>query len=195
MSSLTRQNRDRARRPASRILGHTPSINRGAVRDERPDRSRRGHRRTETRHLRQAGGDGRSVVAADRAAEPLQRSSPHDRAAARNAYRDRRRAQPCGPYAPAEAAVIEQQVSARDLELGQALRFILSSGARIDEVLHLRADKVSLPEKQVDVLGNGGTTHNIRVLDSTTLTELDLSRPFVDLPMQRDRQWKDCLEW
>ena len=56
--------------------------------------------------------------------------------------------QPRGPYAPDEAAAIERQVAARNAELGQALRFILSSGARIDEVLHLRADKISVPEKK-----------------------------------------------
>ncbi|HSD85180.1 MAG TPA: hypothetical protein VLG46_15050 [Anaerolineae bacterium] len=64
--------------------------------------------------------------------------------------------QPRGPYASDEAAAIWQQVTARDPELGQALRFILSSGARTDEVLHLRADKVSLPQKKVELLGKGG---------------------------------------
>jgi integrase len=78
--------------------------------------------------------------------------------------------------------------------LGQALRFILSSGARIDEVLHLRADKISLPEKKVELLGKGGKTRNIRVLNSAALTELDLSQPFVYLPEQKARQWKDRLE-
>jgi integrase len=102
--------------------------------------------------------------------------------------------QPRGPYAPDEATVIAQQVKARDPELGQALRFILSSGARIDEVLHLRADKVSLPEKKVELLGKGGKTRNIRVLDAAALQELDLSRPFVYLPEQQARYWKDRLE-
>jgi integrase len=102
--------------------------------------------------------------------------------------------QPRGPYAPDEAVALGQQVTARDLEFGQALRFILSSGARIDEVLHLRADKVSLPEKKVELLGKGGKTRNIRVLNSAALTELDLSRPFVYLPEQKARQWKDRLE-
>ena len=85
-------------------------------------------------------------------------------------------------------------MTARDSELGQALRFILSSGARIDEVLHLRADKVSFTDKKVELLGKGGKTRNIRVLDATVLTELDLSRPFVYLPEQRARQWKGRLE-
>jgi integrase len=102
--------------------------------------------------------------------------------------------QPRGPYAPDEATAIEQQVTARDAELGQALRFILSSGARIDEVLHLRAGKVSLAGKKVELLGKGGKTRNIRVLDAKVLTELDLSRPFVYLPEQNARQWKDRLE-
>jgi integrase len=102
--------------------------------------------------------------------------------------------QPRGPYAPDESTAIWQTVMARDPGLGQALRFILSSGARIDEVLHLRADKVSLVEKKVELLGKGGKTRNIRVLDSAILTELDLSRPFVYLPEQQARRWKDRLE-
>ncbi len=102
--------------------------------------------------------------------------------------------QPRGPYASDEAAAIEQHVAACDPELGQALRFILSSGARIDEVLHLRADKVSLAEKKVELLGKGGKTRNIRVLDATVLKELDLSQPFVYLPERQARQWKDRLE-
>ncbi len=85
-------------------------------------------------------------------------------------------------------------MTARDPEFGQALRFILSSGARIDEVLHLRADKVSLLEKKVELLGKGGKRRNIRVLDAAVLKELDLSRPFVYLPEQQARQWKDRLE-
>ena len=83
---------------------------------------------------------------------------------------------------------------ARNREFGLALRFILSSGARFDEVLHLRADKVSLAEKKVELLGKGGKTRNIRVLDSSILAKLDLLRPFVYLPEERARQWKDRLE-
>jgi hypothetical protein len=102
--------------------------------------------------------------------------------------------QPRGPYASDEAAAIWQQVTERGPEFGQALRFILSSGARIDEVLHLRADKVLLPEKKVELLGKGGKTRNIRVLDSKILTELDLSRPFVYLPEKQARYWKHRME-
>ena len=101
---------------------------------------------------------------------------------------------PRGPYAPEEAAAIVPRVAVRDPELGQALRFILSSGARIDEVVHLRADKIDISEKKVELLGKGGKTRNIRMLDSTVLRELDASRPFVYLPEQQARQWKDRLE-
>ena len=51
---------------------------------------------------------------------------------------------PRGPYTPNEAQAINQWVAARSAEYGQALRFILSSGARINEALQLRADKVFL---------------------------------------------------
>lgn len=44
------------------------------------------------------------------------------------------------------------------------------------------------------MIGKGGKTRNIRVLDSAVLAELDLSRPFVYLPDQQARQWKDRLE-
>lgn len=40
--------------------------------------------------------------------------------------------------------------AARSVEYGQALRFILSSGARINEALQLRADKVFLVDGQVN---------------------------------------------
>jgi hypothetical protein len=62
---------------------------------------------------------------------------------------------PRGPYAPLEAQAINQQVAARSPEYGQALRFILSSGARINEALQLRADKVFLADGQVELLGKG----------------------------------------
>jgi hypothetical protein len=42
-------------------------------------------------------------------------------------------------------------VNARDPEFGQASRFSLSSGARIDEVLHLRANKVFADERKVEL--------------------------------------------
>jgi integrase len=101
---------------------------------------------------------------------------------------------PRGPYAPDESVAIKDWIRQRDAEYGQALDFILSSGARIDEVLHLRTDKVSLAEKKVELLGKGGKTRNIRVLDPKVLTELDLSRPFVYLPEQQACQWKGRLE-
>ena len=63
--------------------------------------------------------------------------------------------QPRGPYAPDETAAIWQLMTAGDPAFEQALRFILSSGACIDEVLHLRADKVSLPDKKVELIGSG----------------------------------------
>ena len=102
--------------------------------------------------------------------------------------------QPRGPYELDEATALWRRVNARDPEFGQALRFILSSGARIDEVLHLRADKVSIPEKKVELLGKGGKTRNIRVLNSAVLPELDLSQPCVYLPEQQACCWKDRLE-
>jgi len=102
--------------------------------------------------------------------------------------------QPRGLYDLAEATALWRHVNTCDPELGQALRFILSSGARTDEVLHLRADKVSLPKKKVELLGKGGKTRNIRMPNLAALTELDLSRPFVYLPEQKAREWKDRLE-
>jgi len=47
-----------------------------------------------------------------------------------------------GPYAAEEAKALQRWGEARHSEYGQALHFILSSGARIEETLHLRADKI-----------------------------------------------------
>ena len=52
------------------------------------------------------------------------------------------RSPPRESYALGEAETISAWVSARSSEYGEVLCFILSSGARIDETLYLRADKV-----------------------------------------------------
>jgi len=101
---------------------------------------------------------------------------------------------PRGPYAPAEALALQQWVNARSTEYGQALRFILSSGARINEALQLRADKVFTGEGQVELLGKGGRIRKISVLHIEVLHELDLSERFVYLPAERGSRWKDGLE-
>ena len=64
-------------------------------------------------------------------------------------------------YVPDEASALQQWVEARDAELGQALRFILSSRARINEGLHLRADKVSFVEKKVELLRKGSNVDDV----------------------------------
>lgn len=102
--------------------------------------------------------------------------------------------QPRGPYTPTEAAVIWHRVNERAPEFGQALRFILSSGARINELLHLRADKVVSSTQHVELIGKNGKRRNIQVLESAALPKLDLSRPFVFRPEQKGRQWTDHLE-
>jgi integrase len=101
---------------------------------------------------------------------------------------------PRGPYAADEAKAIQQWVEARDSEYGQALRFILSSGARIDETLHLRADKIFADSKRVELVGKGGRVRRIQVLHAEVLNELDLSRRFVYLSETGNQQWKDGLE-
>jgi integrase len=73
------------------------------------------------------------------------------------------------------------------------LRFILTSGARIDEVFHLRSDKVFLAEGKVELLGKGGKTRRVRVPRKETLFELDLSRRFIYLDKRNLRTWKDGL--
>jgi integrase len=101
---------------------------------------------------------------------------------------------PRGPYAPDEAAAIWEWVAQRDSEFGQALCFILSSGARIDETLHLRSDKIYIGEALVELLGKGGRVRKIQVLHAEVLKALDLSRRFVYLSEQPGRLWKDDLE-
>ena len=87
-----------------------------------------------------------------------------------------------------------QTVAARLPEYGQARRFILSSGARIDETLQLRSDKVFIDEKQVVLKGKGGRVRRIRVLRGAVLWELDLSRHFVYMRAGHEQSWKDGLE-
>jgi hypothetical protein len=101
---------------------------------------------------------------------------------------------PRGPYASDEAVAIKDWVRLRDSELGQALDFILSSGARIDETLHLRSDKVFVDEARVELQGKGGRVRKIRVLNADALKTLNLSRRFVYLTEQPGRLWKDGLE-
>ncbi|CAG0936428.1 hypothetical protein TFLX_05301 [Thermoflexales bacterium] len=101
---------------------------------------------------------------------------------------------PRGPYAMDEAKSLQQWVEARDAEYDQALRFILSSGARIDETLHLRADKIFAEEKRVELIGKGGRVRRIQVLHAEVLGELDFSRRFVYLNGIDRPTWKDDLE-
>ena len=101
---------------------------------------------------------------------------------------------PRGAYALEEAHALAAAVSWCSAEYGQALRFILSSGARIDEVFHLRSDKIFVAEKRVELLGKGGKTRKIQVLDAKILSELDLSRRFVYLEKGNERVWKPGLE-
>jgi integrase len=101
---------------------------------------------------------------------------------------------PRGPYAIDEAQALQRWAEARQSEYGQALRFILSSGARIDETLHLRADKVFADHKRVELVGKGGRVRRIQVLHSDVLEALDRSRRFVYLDDGKSYQWKDGLE-
>jgi integrase len=102
--------------------------------------------------------------------------------------------QPRGPYAFDEAQAIHEWVKQRAPVFGQALRFILSSGARIDEVFHLRSDKIYLSDKRVELIGKGGRVRKIRPLHLEALRELDLSQPFIYLRVDDARQWKYDLE-
>jgi len=99
-----------------------------------------------------------------------------------------------GAYPDDEARAIMSLVDRRYSQYGQALRFILATGARIDEVFHLRSDKVFSAERRVELLGKGGKTRRIRVLDVEVLAELDLSRRFVYLERGNERTWKNGLE-
>lgn len=67
-------------------------------------------------------------------------------------------------------------------------------GTRIDETLHVRADKLLIGEQQVELLGKGGRIRKIQVLHGPILRELDLSRCFVYLDEEQGVRWKDGLE-
>jgi integrase len=93
-----------------------------------------------------------------------------------------------------EAKALQRWVETRDGEYGQALRFILSSGARIDETLHLRADKIFVDSKFVELQGKGGRVRRIQVMHAEVVSELDLIRRFVYLDGNDSQNWKDGLE-
>jgi len=99
-----------------------------------------------------------------------------------------------GAYATDEATAINAHIGRRDAQYGQALAFIGSTGARIDEVFHLRGDKVFPVERRVELLGKGGRTRRIQVLRSEVLSELNCSRRFVYLEPGNERTWKNGLE-
>ena len=101
---------------------------------------------------------------------------------------------PRGAYTLDDAEAIIAWVDTRKSQYAQALRFILVSGARIDEVFHLRSDKVFLKERKVELLGKGGKTRRIRVLRQEPLFDLDLSRRFVYLNKADLKKWKGGLE-
>jgi hypothetical protein len=101
---------------------------------------------------------------------------------------------PRRPYASDEAKALQQWVEVRDAIYGQALRFILSSGTRIDKTLHLRADKIFVAERRVELIGKGGRVRRIQVLQTEVLGELDFSRRFVYLNGIDRPNWKDDLE-
>jgi len=102
--------------------------------------------------------------------------------------------QPRGAYSLSEAQAVVERVALRSPEYGQALRFILASGARINETMQLRSDKVFMAEQQVELKGKGGRVRRIRVLQADVLRELDLSHRFVYLRLGREQSWKDGLE-
>jgi len=99
-----------------------------------------------------------------------------------------------GAYPADEAEAISDCIGRRDAEYGQALAFIGSTGARIDEVFHLRGDKVFPEERRVELLGKGGRTRRIQVLHPEALVEIDRSRRFVYLEPGNERTWKNGLE-
>jgi integrase len=99
-----------------------------------------------------------------------------------------------GAYAPNEAAELIDSISQTTPLSGQALRFIVNSGARIDETFHLRSDKVLQNRDQVELLGKGGRCRRIRVLHPKILSELDTSRRYVYLIPGDEHAWKRRLE-
>jgi integrase len=100
---------------------------------------------------------------------------------------------PRGAYPVGDAEAIIKKVGESNHEYAQVLRFILASGARIDEVFHLRSDKVFTDERKVELLGKGGKTRRVQVLQPNGLFDLDLTERFVYLDKATGRTWKDGL--
>jgi integrase len=101
---------------------------------------------------------------------------------------------PRGAYTMDDAEQIITAVAERNLEYAQALRVIISCAARIDELFHLRSDKVFLNEGKVELLGKGGKTRRIRFLRPEIFDALDYSKRFIYLTPENSETWKDGLE-
>ena len=74
------------------------------------------------------------------------------------------------------------------------MRVILSCAARIDELYHLRGDKIFLEDGKVELIGKGGKTRRIRFLQREIFEELDRSTRFIYLTPENGKAWKDGLE-
>lgn len=101
---------------------------------------------------------------------------------------------PRGAYLLDDAERIAEWVAEHKPEYGQALRVILSCAARIDELYHLRGDKIFLDEGKVELLGKGGKTRRIRFLEREVFEEIDHSKRFIYLAPENGKTWKDGLE-
>ncbi len=101
---------------------------------------------------------------------------------------------PRGAYTMGDAEQITKWIAERSPEFAQALRVILSCAARIDELYHLRGDKIFLDEGKVELLGKGGKARRIRFLQRDIFEELDRSKRFIYLTAENGKTWKDGLE-
>jgi integrase len=101
---------------------------------------------------------------------------------------------PRGAYLLEDAERIVERIADRYPEFAQALRVILSCAARIDELYHLRGDKIFLEDGKVELLGKGGKTRRIRFLRREIFEEIDRSRRFIYLMPENGKTWKDGLE-
>ena len=101
---------------------------------------------------------------------------------------------PRGAYTMGEAERNIEWIADRNSLYAQALRVVISCGARIDELYHLRGDKILLDEGKVELLGKGGKTRRIRFLRREIFEGIDRSRRFIYLTSENGETWKDGLE-
>jgi len=101
---------------------------------------------------------------------------------------------PRGGYPFTEADALIVWLNRRAREYARAACFIRSSGARIDEVFHLRSDLIDFERGRVSLKGKGGKIRSVEVLHPQQLEEMRILGRFVFMRPDNVLRWVDNFE-